>query len=207
MDPIIELIKKSGCGAVLLPGDCFHGDEMYMTGAEFLREASKVCPVFFSIGNHEMKCGFDVTAEAERCGASVLDNSSAEFNGVIIGGLTTGYPKLEKQTHFKKSPPPDLEWLERFSALPGYKLLLCHHPEYYARYIRRLPVDLTVSGHAHGGQWRFFGRGVFAPGQGIFPKYTSGMYEGRLIVSRGVGNPHFIPRINNKPEVIVIKIK
>ena len=89
-----------------------------------------------------------------------------------------------------------------FSNKEGFKLLLCHHPEYYSKYIKDIDVDLTLSGHAHGGQWRILGQGIFAPGQGIFPKYTSGLIDGRLIVSRGLGNTHRIPRINNKPEII-----
>ena len=85
-------------------------------------------------------------------------------------------------------------------------MLLCHHPEYYPKYIKDLPVDLTLSGHAHGGQWRLFGRGAYAPGQGIFPKYTAGVYENRLLVSRGLGNLYIVPKINNPPEILKIKI-
>jgi predicted MPP superfamily phosphohydrolase len=113
---------------------------------------------------------------------------------------------MEKQRHFDKTPAPNLEWLEKFSHLRGPKILLSHHPEYYPKYIKDLGIDLTLSGHAHGGQWRFFNRGVFAPGQGIFPKYTSGLYDGKLIVSRGLGNQTPYPRINNEEEIIVIDI-
>ena len=68
-------------------------------------------------------------------------------------------------------------------------------------------VDLIISGHAHGGQWRVFGRGIFAPGQGLFPKYTSGLHEGRLIISRGTSNTGgVIPRIGNPCEVVCITI-
>ena len=75
------------------------------------------------------------------------------------------------------------------------------------KYIKDLPVDLTLSGHAHGGQWRFFGKGIFAPGQGIFPKYTKGVYENRLIVSSGLGNQTVVPKINNPPEILKVNIK
>lgn len=204
--PLIDALESVSPDAVLMPGDYFHGPEMYLTGAEFIREAAKRRPVFCSLGNHEMKCDFDVAREVGRCGAVLLDNGSADFKGVKIGGLTTGCKKLEKQAHFRATPPPDKRWLNEFSRGDGFKILLSHHPEYYPKYIKGLPIDLVLSGHAHGGQWRFFDRGVFAPGQGFFPKYTSGAYEGRLIVSRGVGNAHLIPRINNKPEVLLIKI-
>jgi predicted MPP superfamily phosphohydrolase len=85
--------------------------------------------------------------------------------------------------------------------------LLSHHPEYYPKYIKELTIDLTLSGHAHGGQWCFFGRGVYAPGQGILPKYTHGMHDGKFIVSRGLSILNPIPRINNKPEIIVIQLE
>ena len=139
-------------------------------------------------------------------GAVMLDNEYVEFMGVKIGGLTSGFAYGGVQGKFEKTPEPKLEFLNEFDSLDGFKILLSHHPEYYPRYIKETGINLTLSGHAHGGQWIFFGKGVFAPGQGIFPKYTSGMHDGRFIVSRGLGNPHLIPRINNAPEFIVINI-
>ncbi|MBQ3816071.1 MAG: metallophosphoesterase, partial [Clostridia bacterium] len=61
--------------------------------------------------------------------------------------------------------------------MPGFHILLCHHPEYWEPLVHGRRIELTVSGHAHGGQWRIFGRGVYAPGQGLFPRYTSGLYR------------------------------
>jgi predicted MPP superfamily phosphohydrolase len=99
---------------------------------------------------------------------------------------------------------PDLEFLEAFSRLSEPKVLLCHHPEYYEPYVKNLPIELTLSGHAHGGQWRFFGRGVYAPGQGLFPKYTSGIHDGRFIISRGLKRTLIPPRIFNPTEIVII---
>lgn len=71
-------------------------------------------------------------------------------------------------------------------------------------------IDLSVSGHFHGGQLRLpGGAGLFHKGDGFFPKYCYGKFElsgGELIVSRGLGNHEKIPRINNKPELVVIDI-
>ena len=75
--------------------------------------------------------------------------------------------------------------------------------------------DLILSGHAHGGQWRLpkiLDQGLYAPEQGIFPKYTTGMYQyGDTvhIISRGLARPMrmiFIPRIFNRPELSIIDI-
>ena len=85
--------------------------------------------------------------------------------------------------------------------------LLCHHPEYWPRYVRDLPVDLTLSGHAHGGQIRLFGQGLFAPGQGLFPRYTSGVHEGRLVISRGLANTTRIPRLFNPTELVCVHLQ
>ena len=81
-------------------------------------------------------------------------------------------------------------------------------------------VELVIAGHAHGGQWRFFGQGLFAPGQGILPRFTGGLYRGRkhlrgqaaplssesplLLVSRGLGNQIRIPRLWNREELVYI---
>ena len=102
---------------------------------------------------------------------------------------------------------PDLDWLDGFCRTPGYRILLCHQPEYFDRYLRDYPIDLFVAGHAHGGQWRLFGRGVFAPDQGLFPKYTSGVHEGRLVISRGLSNTVTpIPRLFNSRELVVVEV-
>ena len=78
---------------------------------------------------------------------------------------------------------PDMEWLK--DSLDGFRVLLNHHPEYYP--LVEPYADLILAGHGHGGHWRAFGRGVFAPGQGWFPKYTKGQY-GKMIVSAGLTN-------------------
>ena len=98
------------------------------------------------------------------------------------------------------------KWLDDFEKEEGYKILLSHHPEYYKKYLKKRNIDLIVSGHAHGGQWRFFGRGVFAPGQGIFPKYTYGVHDGRFVISTGLERGG-LPRFFNPIEVVFIKIK
>ena len=89
-------------------------------------------------------------------------------------------------------------------------ILLAHHPERINDYART-GVDLVLSGHAHGGQVRLFGQGLYSPDQGILPHYTSGIYtcgKTKLYVSRGAGNHSFLPpRIFNRPEIDLITLK
>jgi predicted MPP superfamily phosphohydrolase len=93
--------------------------------------------------------------------------------------------------------------MEDFAVAPGYHILLSHEPHCFS--LVPSSIDLMLSGHAHGGQWRLFGRGVFAPGQGWFPRYSKGVYEGRLVVSAGLSNTTWVPRLFNPTEVVYIK--
>lgn len=204
-EPILEEIKKRRPNGVLIAGDFVHNTEMYKKGIEFLRLANDIAPVFCSLGNHERKLQFDPIPMIKETKATLLDNDYAEFSGIFIGGLSSGYKQNEKQGELKQTPAPDLDFVNRFSALDGFKILLSHHPEYYPAYLKDKQIDIVLSGHAHGGQWRIFNRGIFSPGQGLFPKYTSGLY-GNLLVGRGLGNPWPFPRIMNAPEIIFVKL-
>ena len=206
-EPVKALLDQYSPDCVLIGGDYIQNSRYSEKGFKFLTYCAEKYPTFCCLGNHELKYGGDIRADTIKTGVTLLDNSYAEFKGVLIGGLSSGF-KGAKQGNLKKTPPPDTGFLSEFAKKDGFKILLSHHPEYYPRYIKNTDIQLTLSGHAHGGQWRLFGRGLFAPGQGLFPKYTSGMYDNRLIVSRGLGDSHSrVPRINNSFEFIVLQIR
>lgn len=205
-EPIVEALSDYRPDAVLIGGDFIHNDRNCQKGWDFLQKVSELAPSFCSVGNHERKYSGNLQKEVDKRGTVLLDNTSVDFFGVRLGGLSSGYKVGDKQGEFKKTPEPNLHWLRRYSSQSGFKILLCHHPEYYEKYVRQYPINLVLSGHAHGGQWRIFERGLFAPGQGIFPTYTSGLYDQRLLVSRGLGNPRLIPRIANRPEIIILEL-
>ena len=108
---------------------------------------------------------------------------------------------------FSSAARPDPAFLADFAAQDGFRLLMCHHPEYYPRYVADFDIDLTVAGHAHGGQVQLRGRGLYAPGQGLLPRMTHGFYDGnRLLVSRGMTNSTWAPRISNPCEMILLHL-
>lgn len=161
----------------------------------FLRGAAAVAPVFVSLGNHEEELEPEDREFFREHRITVLDNSEAVFrkNGQTIwfGGL---------------SPRADADWLERFAGHTPYTVLLCHFPEYYDKYVRRLPICLTLSGHNHGGQVRLFGRGLLSTTTGFFPKYDRGFYDNRLIVTAGCSNTAALPRLNNPRELVIVNL-
>lgn len=201
---VLNSIIRAKPDIIAIPGDLTYMPSRSNRALYFLTEAAKIAPVFYSIGNHE-NINRDEALLVAKTGAVLLDNSFIATNGIYIGGLSSGFTHRRK-SQFEQTPPPDLRWLSRFAALPGFKLLLCHHPEYYPNYIKPLGIDIIISGHAHGGQWRFMGRGVFAPGQGFFPTLTSGVVDDRLIISRGLANTAGVPRFFNQTEFVVVNL-
>ncbi len=188
--------------AVLLAGDLLdrHRKDNHLA-AEFLRRVPEEVPVFYSIGNHE--CKFPRQEEFQEMlrgtKAQVLDNRDVLFRGIRIAGLSSSMSRV-----------PDMEFLERLEARPEFILLMCHHPEMYRDYVRGRDIDFTVCGHAHGGQIQILGRGLYAPGQGLFPKLTHGLYDkGKMLVSRGMTNSVRIrvPRIGNPCELILLELE
>lgn len=162
----------------------------------FIKEAAKLAPVYMSLGNHEERLLDGDIAVIKDNGVVLLDNSdvSATVGGVPlrIGGLSTYY---------------DEKWLQGFSQGDGFKLLLCHHPEYFDRIVADKNIDLVLSGHNHGGQIRLFGKPMLSAGGGLCPKYVHGVYRDRLIVSSGCSNTAFIPRLFNPRELVVINVR
>ena len=162
----------------------------------FLRACASFAPTFLSLGNHEEILDDDDLETIRSTGVTLLDNrwcrTAADGQDLVIGGLTSAY--------VRDTDGPDSSWLAAFAAEPGFHILLSHHPEYFPLIPEN--VELVLSGHAHGGQWRILGHGVLAPGQGWWPKWTRGVYEGRLVVSAGLANTAHVPRIMNPCEVV-----
>lgn len=211
---VLQILQTEKPDLILIPGDLMEDNDLILptsSGYDFLRECAKLAPTYYSYGNHEIGCYHkgkpwlkptpvtlpdEVRGYVEETGVILLDDQCVSQGDLCLCGLRSGLNgKINK---------PNEEALKSFDAQKGFRILLCHHPEYYMPYVRKTGIELTVCGHAHGGQWRIFGRGVFAPGQGIFPKYTSGVLENRCAISRGIGNHTHYPRIFNAPEVLML---
>ena len=235
---ILASLRDHAPNLICIAGDFVYGnvpstpDQLKMeessNAMNLLHGCAEIAPTFLSLGNHEWMLNdadFRMIADT---GAVVLDNTfistRIEDRDVVIGGLTSArvteyqswrqtqhtdelYPKTASRS---ATPQPELSWLDDFCAIDGYRVLMCHHPEYWPL-LRSHSIDLVLSGHAHGGQWRVFNPfkkewiGWFSPGQGFWPKLTSGVHEGRLVISRGLSNTTIIPRICNPPELVFVE--
>ena len=190
---ILNIIKEEKPDAILIVGDLVDRHrKTYNRVIPFLKSLVKIAPTYMSFGNHEVI--FPIISRKEFCdtGVHVLDNNYESFHDILIGGNT---------------PFTNDKWLKAFEEEKKFKILLNHHPEDFENYLSEKNLDLILSGHAHGGQIRVFGKGLFAPGQGLFPKYTHGKY-GHMIVTSGLANTAapFIPRIGNPTEIVKINL-
>ncbi len=136
--------------------------------------------------------------------------------------LLTDFPErllmVEGRNRTKKNSDVDQDVLKsaveeikqkRSESQCDISILLAHEPQFIEEY-SSASYDYIFSGHAHGGQIRLpILGGLFSPGQGILPKYTSGVHNagnGKMIISRGLGNSSFPIRVFNRPEIIIAEI-
>ena len=235
-EPVLNSLQKRKPEIITVAGDFIAGDLPEGVGLKIdenqnaltlLKGCAEIAPTFVSPGNHEYMLSNGDLEAVKTTGITWLDNRWVSSSNIWIGGLSsayfTAYRAYRDQLSGKELYPyppyqmlrtrqiPELAWLDEFEKLEGFKILLCHHPDYYPRYLQDRKINLIFSGHCHGGQWRYYSlihkemRGIFAPGQGFFPPLTSGVHNNKLVISRGLSNPTFIPRINNPVEIVYIE--
>lgn len=200
---------------IALAGDIIDDRRGAKCAIQFFETLRDVAPIYYSIGNHECRTRqlWSVRAMSERHGAHVL---SGRHETLDIGGLPVviaGMDDMESTEFHGRYSRWAKEIKKTFAPLaqrPEFKILLSHRPETVAIYAL-LPFDLVLSGHAHGGQVRIPGllNGLYASGQGMFPKYAGGLYRHGCcdhIVSRGVSYYPLLPRVFNPPELVSVEI-
>lgn len=205
---LMSLIRLTKPDMVVITGDLLdrrHPDRAVVM--DFVRRLRPLAPIYYVSGNHELRSGYYDTLlpDLAREGVAVLDDrlTAVEHNGALLTlcGLKdpydTGTEVLDKQ----------LGRLMALAPADRVTILLCHRPELLDVYASH-DVDLVFTGHAHGGLVRIPGilKGLIAPHQGFFPKYTAGAYtkDGTtMIVSRGLGTNLMPMRVGNPPELVL----
>ena len=206
----LDILRENRPDLITIPGDMGEDpNDLNGRGIAFMTACTSITTTVYSLGNHDKAFNSHSASRQriEESGVILLDDRDICVHDIWIGGLTSGFRDHKREGYFTAPPAPNLRWLDDvFCRREGFKLLLSHHPEYYPSYFRQRKIDLVLSGHAHGGQWQLFGRGLIAPGQGLFPKYTHGVHENRLVISRGMGDHTFVPRLFNPREIVMLQL-
>jgi len=105
-----------------------------------------------------------------------------------LAGIEDTKKKLYEKPDYNQIENTEKAFRE-LDEMPFYKILTAYRPENIENY-KKFSFDLVLSGHTHGGQIIIPNliNGLYAPNQGLFPKYAGGIYtHGKLthIISRG----------------------
>ena len=214
---LINVIKEEKPDAVFVTGDTIDG---FYTNIQIpidlFKEILKICDIYLVVGNHEIRSDTNQYLEfidmLTEIGVIVLKDNSThiERNGEKIQVIGLNDASNYKANYNDNYNEQIIETINNLDDKESFSVLLSHHPELFDDYTKT-NVDLVFSGHAHGGQFRLpFIGGVIAPEQGLFPKYTEGVFtedNTTMIVSRGLGNSIVPVRINNSPEIVVVTLK
>ena len=214
-EKLLAILRDADPDMIAITGDLIDSrDTDIEIALQFVREAVKIAPCYYVTGNHEARANEydELKSGMEAAGVIVLEDARTEISleGKTITLIGVNDPSYQTDYLFGDSETVmDTKLEELHTEDDVFTILLSHRPELFDIYADH-GMDLILSGHAHGGQFRLpFIGGLVAPNQGLFPEYDAGIYtEGNtnMLVSRGVGNSILPFRINNRPEVILIEL-
>lgn len=219
---LLFAIRQAKPDAVLVGGDMMvtKGEGDLTVSLKLLEALSEEFPVYCGNGNHESRMQRvtevygtkyrEYRDALRKMGVVYLSDSHVEVGeDFVLYGLDIpqkyyipGPPAMEKGYAKKVLGEPDRE---RFS------ILLAHSPLFFEEY-GAWGADLALCGHFHGGTIRLpvLG-GVMTPQYQFFYPRCAGEFDlesgGKMIVGRGLGTHSVNIRFNNKPQLVVVKVK
>ena len=215
-EKLLAMLRDADPDMIAITGDLIDSrDTDIEIALQFVREAVKIAPCYYVTGNHEARVNEygALKAGMEAAGVTVLEDVKTKISmeGETITLIGVNDPSYQTDYLFGDSETVMNTKLEDLhTEHDGFTILLSHRPELFDTYVDQ-DIDLVLSGHAHGGQFRLpFIGGLVAPNQGLFPEYDAGIYtedNTNMLISRGVGNSILPFRINNRPEVILIELQ
>lgn len=214
---LIDAIRNERPDIICATGDMAHDTGSFEPFINLLQAIINIAPVYIVSGNHDVWRS-DYKEMVKRCrnlGAIYLEDERVFINKgedkIAITGISDPFSSVGVtiNENIDKS-------LEKLTNYDGYEVVLFHRANFLDKFKNR-GYNLVLSGHMHGGQFRIpkVG-GVVSPKTNFndktkifFPKYFGGEYgdkNTKMIVSRGVGNPTFLPRVFNRPEICSITL-
>lgn len=226
---LVETIRRMAPDAVLSGGDMVlaKGPHSLEAPVNLLATLAKEFPVYAANGNHEIRMERDRDVYGDQAeeyrttlreaGCILLENASAVLekgsSRVRIWGLDIPKTFYRK---FRKAKMPVTFIQDALGEPDGdvCNLLMAHSPNYIEVY-GAWGADVALAGHFHGGTIRLPILGaVMSPDFEFFPKFAHGRFVWRdgarqctMMVSSGLGTHSVNLRINDPPELLVIKIR
>lgn len=213
-EKLLKMIGQAKPDMIAITGDLVDSrDTDIPVALDFAAKAMEIAPCYYVTGNHEARIPAyaQLRKGLQELGVTVLENAAVEIGreSEKIGLIGVDDPSFQTDYLFGDAETVLRDALQKLTKQDTYTVLLSHRPELFDMYVES-GVDLVLTGHAHGGQFRLpWIGGLAAPNQGLFPQYDAGLYtekQTNMMVSRGIGNSIIPIRFNNRPEVIVITL-
>ncbi len=216
LEELVDLILEQQCDAIVFTGDMVNRESAEVAGLRDVFSRIKAPDGVYSVlGNHDYGTYSSMNekqreADVERLllfqrgyGWVPLNNDHVKlFRGkqsiVIAGCENYGNPPFPQKGDLSKA----LNGLKK----SDFIVLLTHDPAHWRKKVLDSSVQLTLSGHTHGGQFKLWG---WSPVAWKYDEW-SGMYkEGNQVlnVSEGIGGLVGPFRYGAWPEVNVIELR
>ncbi len=210
--PLLERVRALHPDMIVVTGDVIDSTTHtnYDQALLFMKQMPEIAPTYYVTGNHEHRLDKDEFQafwdQSLELGVHCLNNETVQEGKPERGQTFTliGMDDYSLQANVLGTLVSE--------AQDDFTILLAHEPQFFHDYYAETGVDLVLSGHAHGGQWRipFIGQGIYAPDQGLMPKLTAGIVQEQdstMIISRGLGNSAFPLRVFNHPEIVSVTLR
>lgn len=209
---LVEEIRRSQPDLILMAGDMLNKDDQDpRVVLDLCGNLKRVAPIYYILGNHEgtlmygQGSGVDLDAQLLRMGVYVPYSGTEKL--VVRGNpVTLGVFSYQDE----EADQVDMAEVGRLEESEGFRIVASHYPSIFYEKLYNVDAELAVAGHYHGGQVRLpLVGGLFHGDDGLFPRYSGGEYKlgkAELVVSRGLGGHTRVPRINNRPELVLIDV-
>ena len=217
---ILNQLTKEKIDITVISGDLAHDNDIENSSV-VIDKINSFCPyqnIYISAGNHDLVDYKNKKIQDDQKIQEIFTKNGSVFlrneSRIIIKNKEQiniiGIDDPEIQINENEYIDSELKKITQNIPNNQTKILISHRPEKIVIY-SKYGLDLVFAGHAHGGQILFPNKqGLISPNQGIFPKYTNGLYqysETQMIVSPGVSNSYAIPRINNPGKIFLIELQ
>jgi Predicted phosphohydrolases len=194
---------------IALTGD-FTDDASQLEATEsLLRRLHGVCPIAWVSGNHDWAGGAlpSLRRLLDRFGVLRMENRflplSWKGERLILAGVEDPNGPADMIRPAALAEALRAEYPDDF-------VLWLAHRNLWRQDEPELPVDLILCGHAHGGVIRLpFVGGLIGTGRRLGATDECGLYRGErflMLVSRGLGSSSPVPRLFNRPEIVVVTL-
>jgi len=213
---LLQAVADAQPELIVITGDIADQQSGLDTIPAVLDGLTAIAPTYYVTVNHEWGAKF-VGELKELLEAADVHYLRNEYVSLQRGGDELILAGIEDPLGYADQKTPTELATELYAEQEDpFWLLLAHRNNHFSGEYCLLGADLTLSGHGHGGVWRFpFTDGFISTTMELFPSWTDGFYTcycgncdaSQVFVSRGLGNSPRIPRICNRPEVAVLTLQ